>query len=680
MAQLSKSILETVYARYKDKVPVSNEVDSHAKKVSLTRLKFSVNSSIETPQDALEKIRNGNTLTSISSLLRGFEAGQSVGLIFNSQKDFDNSAEGTGFMIAPNILITNNHVINSIEQAKSFRLRMNYQRDLDGQIDPFFEFDFLPEKYFVTDEHLDFTIISVKPRDITGKINLDEFGYLKMFEASGKITKDEFAAIIQHPDGKPKQTSFFKNKVEYVDDKEFITYSTDTSNGSSGSPVFNYDWVVFALHHSGIPSSIDEVRGNSANEIDESSFSREANEGIRVSAIMKKMKELHPVCYGIINAAANAPIVESLPKEPFKYSRDFIKHQEKNSNLESINKPSVSDNQPQINLSTMSQNTNIIRFNIPLEIRIGDIGGQVSTETSNVSVDDLEKNKKKAPKSTTSQASMPQNREGYNATFLGNELEIQLSDIYKPFLTKKLIAPNFEGKNELHYTHFSVVMHKARRMAVITAVNIDGNLEVKIPRGSDNWLLDGRMEARFQLDNRMYSNNDLDRGHMVRREDPNWGDEASLANEDTFFYTNACPQHKDLNQKEWLSLEDYVLKNVKVNDLKVSVFTGPVLDENFVPYREGLVPAQFYKIVAMIKKDGKPSVTGYVLSQKELISELEKIQSDFEFSKFKTYQVSLTKIEEMTGLDLSKLKTFDPLKREQEGVLNEITAATDLVL
>lgn len=30
--------------------------------------------------------------------------------------------------------------------------------------------------------------------------------------------------------------------------------------------------------------------------------------------------------------------------------------------------------------------------------------------------------------------------------------------------------------------------------------------------------------------------------------------------------------------------------------------------------------------------------------------------------------------------DLSKLKTFDPLKREQEGVLNEITAATDLVL
>lgn len=62
-----------------------------------------------------------------------------------------------------------------------------------------------------------------------------------------------------------------------------------------------------------------------------------------------------------------------------------------------------------------------------------------------------------------------------------------------------------------------------------------------------------------------------------------------------------------------------------------------------------------------------------------MISGLEKIQSDFEFSKFKTYQVSLSKIEDMTGLDLSKLKTFDPLKREQEGVLNEITSAKDLV-
>jgi endonuclease G, mitochondrial len=288
----------------------------------------------------------------------------------------------------------------------------------------------------------------------------------------------------------------------------------------------------------------------------------------------------------------------------------------------------------------------------------------------------LEGNQKK----TSSQISSPQNRKGYEAKFLGNDLEINLVDIYKPFLDKNLVAPTIDNGHELHYTHFSLAMHKTRRMCIITGVNIDGNQEKKITREDDKWFLDGRMNTKYQLDNSMYSNNDLDRGHMVRREDPNWGDDAEIANEDTFFYTNACPQHKNLNQREWLALETYVLKNTQTNDLKVSVFTGPVIDENFVPYREGIVPAQFYKIVAMIKKDGKPSVTGYVLSQKEMISGLERVQTDFEFSKFKTYQVSLSKIEEMTTLDLSKMKTFDPLKTEQEGVLKEITNADDLVL
>jgi endonuclease G len=74
----------------------------------------------------------------------------------------------------------------------------------------------------------------------------------------------------------------------------------------------------------------------------------------------------------------------------------------------------------------------------------------------------------------------------------------------------------------------------------------------------------------------LYIDNDLDRGHMVRRLDPVWGDAAETANEDTFHYTNSCPQHKDLNQKTWNDLEDYVLLNAGKHQLKLNVFTGPV--------------------------------------------------------------------------------------------------------
>ena len=211
-------------------------------------------------------------------------------------------------------------------------------------------------------------------------------------------------------------------------------------------------------------------------------------------------------------------------------------------------------------------------------------------------------------------------------------------------------------------------------------MNIDGASAVRIARNNDKWYLDGRIDKKYQLGNELYSNNDLDRGHMVRREDPNWGEDAENGNNDTFHFTNACPQHKDLNQKTWLSLEDYVLKNTKIHELKISVFTGPILDENYVLYREALVPVQYYKIVAMIKADGTPSVTGYVLSQKELISGFEKVITEFVFGQFKTYQLPLSKLEEMTGLDLNSVKIYDPLKRELESSPREINSELDLVL
>jgi endonuclease G, mitochondrial len=45
---------------------------------------------------------------------------------------------------------------------------------------------------------------------------------------------------------------------------------------------------------------------------------------------------------------------------------------------------------------------------------------------------------------------------------------------------------------------------------------------------------------------------DFDKGHMVKREDVQWGHSiavASKAADSTFFYTNAVPQHAKLSQQ-----------------------------------------------------------------------------------------------------------------------------------
>jgi endonuclease G len=139
----------------------------------------------------------------------------------------------------------------------------------------------------------------------------------------------------------------------------------------------------------------------------------------------------------------------------------------------------------------------------------------------------------------------------------------------------------------LDYTHFSVAMNGARRMPYYAICNIDGKQSKNVARG-DDWRFDTRIGEEFQCGNDIYKNNDLDKGHMVRRLDPVWGNTevATKANSETFFYTNACPQHKDLNQKEWLELEDYILGNTNTFDLKVCVFTGPCSATTIAPTAE----------------------------------------------------------------------------------------------
>jgi endonuclease G len=153
----------------------------------------------------------------------------------------------------------------------------------------------------------------------------------------------------------------------------------------------------------------------------------------------------------------------------------------------------------------------------------------------------------------------------------------------------------------LDYTHFTVLLDADRRLAALTAVNIDGSTLVDVPRG-DDWHLDERVPADEQAGPAVYARNDLDRGHLVRRRDPVWGapDVARRANADTFAYTNAAPQAAGFNQSKelWNGVEDHVLAYAEGNGLRLSVFTGPVFAQTDALYRGVRIPERFWKIAA----------------------------------------------------------------------------------
>lgn len=216
---------------------------------------------------------------------------------------------------------------------------------------------------------------------------------------------------------------------------------------------------------------------------------------------------------------------------------------------------------------------------------------------------------------------------------------------------------------ELKYRNFSVIMSASRRLPLLTAANINGEEARRVPR-IQTWSFDGRLDKEDQWGDEIYDNNALDRGHMVRREDPIWGslEIATEANEDTFHFTNSCPQMAGVNQRTWLGLEDYILSNARADGMRVSVFTGPFLRDADLEYKGALVPAAFWKVVAIVTEDGRPSATAYKVDQAKELEELE-----FVFAGYKTFQISISQVIEDTGIDFGGLVEYDGFS-QHEGV------------
>ncbi|MBN1266025.1 MAG: DNA/RNA non-specific endonuclease, partial [Anaerolineales bacterium] len=213
-----------------------------------------------------------------------------------------------------------------------------------------------------------------------------------------------------------------------------------------------------------------------------------------------------------------------------------------------------------------------------------------------------------------------------------------------------------------------------------TAVNIDGENLQKLTRSNDKWYFDPRIPREDQMGPPVYKHPDLDRGHLVRRIDPVWGDAAAQANDDTFHFTNCSPQHSKLNQRTWLGLEDYILSRARAQQFRVTVFTGPVFRESDPPYLEvHRIPEEFWKVAVMVKDDGQLSATAYLQSQRDLISDLE-VEA---YGQYKTYQVPIADIEGLTGLDFGALRQHDPLRPgelEAAAPIRLIGGVEDLVL
>ncbi|MGH7003618.1 MAG: DNA/RNA non-specific endonuclease [Alphaproteobacteria bacterium] len=279
-------------------------------------------------------------------------------------------------------------------------------------------------------------------------------------------------------------------------------------------------------------------------------------------------------------------------------------------------------------------------------------------------------------------------RDGYDPGFIPGSAPLPLPGIGRWAGDVALVDPGARQAgapaHELRYTHFSVVMSRSRRLPLFSAVNIDGSLSDRdVPR-ADTWRRDPRIEADAQIIREVYGDGArgfFSRGHMTRREDPNWGDRATAerADRDTFHVTNAAPQQQNFNAGIWLELENYILDNTDRENLRISVITGPVLAAADPLYYGVHIPVDFWKIAAFRHgQTGKLTAIGYRRSQSGFLPRPQRDR--FVFADFDDTQVSIQAIELDAGIDLAAFKAIDVMRDAGPQFEIRISSASDLVL
>lgn len=243
---------------------------------------------------------------------RGMTVGRSTGRL-KVARYFDGVADGrygygTGWCIAPGLMITNDHVIDARDhrfeqrakpddyrrQAETTEVWFDYFQDGNGYVSR------RAASLVAFNVELDTALVRLEPVP-------DERPAIPLVRVQPTLSPSHRLNIVQHPvggnppAGGPQRYAVRNNFFASIDPTgRMLQYVTDTEPGASGSPVLDDEWNVVALHHASVPITPRQV---ATLDMPAPGVTHFHNEGIAIHAILQWLQAQHADIYREIRSA-----------------------------------------------------------------------------------------------------------------------------------------------------------------------------------------------------------------------------------------------------------------------------------------------------------------------------------------------------------------------------------------
>lgn len=191
----------------------------------------------------------------------------------------------------------------------------------------------------------------------------------------------------------------------------------------------------------------------------------------------------------------------------------------------------------------------------------------------------------------------------------------------------------------IHHTGYTVSYNKELKLPNWVSYELTRQETQGKEKRFDRFIADPLVQGPIAT-NADYARSGYDKGHMAPAADMKW---SPTVMRESFYFSNMCPQHPQLNRRGWKKLEEKI-RDWAIADSAIIIICGPILNKSSktIGKNKVAVPERFFKVV--LSPFAKPMrAIGFLFNNRQAVEPLS------------TYTVSIDSIEKITNMDFFSL-------------------------